>query len=121
MVPSALAVLERWPLTVNGKVDYAALPPPGGIAEAAAAFEAPTTALERELAALWAQVLGVQAVGMRDNFFDLGGDSITAIRLLSRVKRRLAVDLSMRELVEAETLDRLVQQVAARLRMAVDG
>ena len=118
MMPSALSVVERWPLTVNGKIDSAALPAP---VAAQAAFVPPRTALERELAALWAQVLGIQAVGMRDNFFDLGGDSITAVRLLSRVKRRLAVDLSLRELIEAETLERLVQQVAARLRMAVDG
>ena len=120
MLPSALVLIEKWPLTVNGKVDQAALPLPE-MAAPSTASATPATALEREVATLWAQVLGVQAVGMRDNFFDLGGDSISAIRLLSRIKRRLAIDLSMRELIEAETLDRLVARVALRLRTAIDG
>ena len=102
MMPSALSVVERWPLTVNGKIDSAALPAP---VAAQAAFVPPRTALERELAALWAQVLGIQAVGMRDNFFDLGGDSITAMRLIARAKRECGVMVDIGPWFEHPTLE----------------
>src|SRR6185436_15114163 len=78
MVPSAFVVLAGFPLTPGGKVDRAALPPPRW--EAGAAYVAPRTPAEEILAATWAEVLGVERVGVHDGFFELGGHSLLATR-----------------------------------------
>ena len=116
MVPATIVALDRWPLTRNGKIDRIALP---ATAAPVPAPVAPRNAFERELAALWAETLGVDSVGVRDNFFDRGGDSITAMRLIARIKRRLAVEVSVRELLAAQTVEELVPTVAERLRTAL--
>ncbi|QVM89273.1 amino acid adenylation domain-containing protein [Pseudomonas entomophila] len=87
MLPAAFVALEALPLTNNGKVDRKALPLPGAQDLLVAAFEAPASALEHALAALWAQVLEVERVGRHDNFFELGGHSLLAIRLVSEMER----------------------------------
>ena len=85
MVPSALIILPQLPLTSNGKLDRRALPAPEGERpELSVAYEAPRSAVEKELVRIWAEVLGVEQVGIRDNFFELGGDSILSIRIISR-------------------------------------
>jgi len=91
MVPSAFVALEQLPLTPNGKVDRRALPPPEqDQPEAAVGYVAPRTALEEQLAAIWAEVLGRERVGVRENFFfDLGGHSLLAARLVSRVGQKV--------------------------------
>jgi amino acid adenylation domain-containing protein len=102
MVPAAIVVLERFPLGTNGKLDRAALPAPEPSARGEA-LVAPGTALERTLAAVWRDVLGVEEVGARDNFFALGGHSL----LLARVHRRLVErfpSLTLLELFEHSTI-----------------
>ncbi|WP_405735166.1 amino acid adenylation domain-containing protein [Streptomyces sp. NBC_00028] len=84
MVPSVVVVLDAFPLTVNGKVDRAALPVPEGVVRAG---RAPSTAGEEVLCALFAELLGVERVGAEESFFALGGDSITAMLLVSRARR----------------------------------
>ncbi|NUP22295.1 MAG: amino acid adenylation domain-containing protein, partial [Streptomyces sp.] len=84
MVPSVVVVLDAFPLTVNGKVDRVALPVPEGVVRAG---RAPSTAGEEVLCALFAELLGVERVGAEESFFALGGDSITAMLLVSRARR----------------------------------
>ncbi|HEV2733436.1 MAG TPA: condensation domain-containing protein, partial [Longimicrobiaceae bacterium] len=104
MVPSAFVVLERLPLTPNGKVDRGALPPPDGVRPGeGAGYEAPRTGAEESLARIWGEVLGAGRVGVHDNFFALGGDSILSIRVVSRA-REAGLLLTPRDLFERQTL-----------------
>jgi acyl carrier protein len=90
MAPSAFALLDTFPLTPNGKVDRKALPNPDGVLpKIGAAFVAPHTEIERGLAEVWREILGVERVGVNDNFFDLGGDSLRLLQLQQKLQERL--------------------------------
>ncbi|MFE2289624.1 amino acid adenylation domain-containing protein [Streptomyces sp. NPDC059452] len=109
LVPSAFVVLETLPLTPNGKVDRKALPAPetyGPEREHVAA----RTPLEAELAAIWADVLGVASVGVDENFFDLGGDSILSIQVVSRA-RRAGIVLASQDIFVRQTVAALAEGV----------
>ncbi|MBL8356126.1 MAG: amino acid adenylation domain-containing protein, partial [Delftia acidovorans] len=101
MVPSVIVVLDALPLTANGKVDRRALPEP----EMASAqeYEAPQGELEETLAKIWVEVLGVERVGRQDGFFELGGDSILALKLVERA-RKAALRLLPRQVFEQQSL-----------------
>ncbi|MGH8484498.1 MAG: phosphopantetheine-binding protein, partial [Pseudomonas sp.] len=105
MVPAQLLVLERLPLTVNGKLDRKALPVPGA-APAGSAFNAPQGTLEQGLADIWQAVLKVERVGRQDNFFELGGDSIVSIQVVSRA-RQAGLHFSPKDLFQHQTVQRL--------------
>jgi amino acid adenylation domain-containing protein/non-ribosomal peptide synthase protein (TIGR01720 family) len=92
MVPAAFVTLDRLPLNVNGKLDRTALPAPEPPAPAGAGHVAPGTEREAALAAIWSEVLGVERVGAHDDFFELGGDSILSIQVVSRA-RQIGLDL----------------------------
>jgi len=112
MVPARYVVLAALPRTPNGKVDRKALPrPEGGISSEG--YVAPRTAAERAVAAIWAELLGVERVGIHDNLFDLGGHSLLAIRFTSRLQRELGVDLSLREIFRSPTVGGLAERLAA--------
>jgi tryptophan 2,3-dioxygenase/acyl carrier protein len=109
MVPAAVVVLEALPLTVNGKLDSRALPAPEYTD--ADRYRAPANAVEEILAGIYAQVLGLERVGVEDSFFDLGGDSISAMHLIAAINISLATDLSVRAVFGAPSVRSLSQQL----------
>ncbi|NPC53748.1 non-ribosomal peptide synthetase, partial [Corallococcus exiguus] len=109
MVPSAFVALETLPLTSNGKVDRKALPEPESVRpELARQYVAPRTEVETTLAEVWAQVLGLNRVGVQDNFFELGGDSILSLQVVARA-RRAGLEISPRQLFQKQTVEELAQ------------
>ncbi len=110
MVPSAIVVLDALPLTPQNKIDLRALPAPG--AAPAERHVAPRTDGERTLAAIWADVLGVDTVGVDDDFFDLGGDSILAARVLTRIREASGARLTLRDVFTARTVSALAPLTA---------
>ncbi|WP_414449353.1 amino acid adenylation domain-containing protein [Burkholderia sp. 22PA0099] len=108
MVPAQLMWLDALPLTPNGKVDRRALPAPGEMMSGAA-YVAPGTQAERTLAAIWAEVLKVERVGLHENFFELGGHSLLAVQLASAIRSRLGVEVPLAELFAHPTLGRFAQ------------
>lgn len=113
MVPAAFVRLEGFQLTPNGKLDRKALPAPEGQAFASSAFEAPVGSTEAALAAIWAEALGLERVGRYDNFFDLGGHSLMAARMLATIRARFATSLSLRSIFKAPTIEAYARQVQA--------
>ncbi|WP_241778689.1 non-ribosomal peptide synthetase [Streptomyces sp. AcH 505] len=113
MVPAAFVPLDRIPLTPNGKTDRRALPAPASDRpELGAAYTAPRTETERTVAQVWAEVLGIDTVGVDDDFFALGGHSLLATQVVSRLRRRLGVDVPVRTLFSAPTPALLAGAVA---------
>ncbi|GGP88113.1 hypothetical protein GCM10010185_71980 [Saccharothrix coeruleofusca] len=119
MVPSAVVVLDRMPLTNNGKLDKRALPAPTDDALAKADYTAPSGAAQERVAALFADLLGVPDVGAHDSFFDLGGNSILAVRLTSLVEEEFDLDFTVRQVFEHATVARLAEAVEAAIRAEV--
>ena len=104
MLPSAYVALAQYPLTPNGKVDRKALPAPDADALEAQAYVAPRNGEEETLARLWAEVLGLERVGIHDDFFDLGGHSLLATQLITRVQKAFGGEIALRSLFEAPSV-----------------
>lgn len=110
MAPSALVILESLPLTANGKVDRRALPAPV-MSHLSDSYEAPGNPTEEALATIWADILGVDQVGIRDNFFDLGGHSISATQVVSQVYQSFGADLSVQSIFDRPTIAQLAEAI----------
>ncbi|WP_041382956.1 non-ribosomal peptide synthetase [Photorhabdus asymbiotica] len=109
MLPASLTRIESIPLTLNGKVDRQALPAPvWGNQEG---YVAPRNPLETQLCAIWQDVLGLERVGIEDNFFRIGGNSLTAIRLTAAIRRILAAEVSLAQLFTLKTISGLTTQL----------
>ncbi|MCA1614465.1 MAG: amino acid adenylation domain-containing protein, partial [Acidobacteria bacterium] len=122
MVPSAFVVLDTLPLTPNGKVDRRALPEPGHSAAASAeSYEPPRTPVEEVLCGIWAEVLGVERVGVEDDFFELGGHSLLATQVVSRLREALRVEVPLRALFESPRVSRLAPRVEELARAGMPG
>jgi aspartate racemase len=121
MIPAHFVLLESFPLTANGKVDLRALPAPNEMdyriqSDATDTFVASRDSLEQQLTEIWKDVLGVPQIGIQDNFFDLGGNSILAVRLFTHIETRLSRTLPLSVLLKAPT----IEQMAALLRQNDD-
>ena len=118
LVPGVVVILDRIPLTRNGKLDVRALPVPTvGPSEA---FVAPRTDAEVLVASVWSQVLGVETVGVLDNFFDLGGHSLMATRVIARIRSNVEIDLPIRALFTHPTVAALATAVEDALIAEID-
>ncbi|UTV98198.1 amino acid adenylation domain-containing protein [Marinomonas rhizomae] len=102
MVPAHFMLLNEIPLTPNGKVDRKALPLPTW--QASNSYEPPRNQLEEMLTSLWAETLGLTLVGIRDNFFEIGGDSISATRILNHIQKNLLIEVPLGVLFKASTI-----------------
>jgi amino acid adenylation domain-containing protein len=112
MIPAAFVILEQLPLTPTGKIDRQALPEPAQDRPAlSAAFEEPRTPIEEMLAGVWETVLGLNTIGIHDNFFALGGHSLRAMQVVSRLRQVLAMDITLRELFDAPTIATLAMRL----------
>jgi acyl carrier protein len=108
MVPSAFVRLDAWPLTSNNKLDRNALPAPeGGMLARGSVYVAPRTPIEEVLVDIWCELLGVERIGVQDNFFDIGGHSLLAMRLISAIRDALGITVQLRVFFEAPTIEHL--------------
>jgi len=121
MVPTAFVMLDVLPLTGNGKVDRRALPTPQKSAGSSPANTAPQSDTEQMLAALWADLLGVETVGLQDDFFALGGNSLSALVLAARLQALLGVDCGVKSIFAAPTLAQLAASVMPDASTALQG
>ncbi|MGH9348635.1 MAG: amino acid adenylation domain-containing protein [Vicinamibacterales bacterium] len=114
MVPSALVMLDALPMTANGKLNRRALPAPAvDRPDVGEAYVGPRTVLERRLADIWSELLRVKRIGVRDNFFALGGHSLIAIQVISRIRNALGVHLDVRTIFERQTIEAIAERVEA--------
>ncbi|MGC2064076.1 MAG: phosphopantetheine-binding protein, partial [Thermodesulfovibrionales bacterium] len=114
MIPFAFVVLNSLPLTPNGKVDRKALPKPDhSVQVPGPSFIAPRTPLEFQVVEAWERVLGIQPVGITDNFFDLGGHSLLAVRLMAEVNKVTGNKLPVMALFQSPTVGQLAERLTA--------
>ena len=116
MVPATLTALEYFPLTVNGKLDKRALPGPD-MGSPEGSYVAPVTELERTLCGIWAELLGLERVGVSDDFFRIGGNSILAIKVISRIKKVFFIELTVKDLFLNTTINVLSLLIKTRIRV----
>ena len=116
MIPSAFILLQQMPLTPNGKVDRRELAQlEVGTPLAEESYVAPRNQIEEAIAAIWAEILGLQKVGVQSNFFELGGHSLRATQVISRLHKTFGVELPLRSLFESPTVAGLSEKIAAAI------
>jgi surfactin synthase thioesterase subunit/acyl carrier protein len=114
MVPTTVVVLDRLPLTPNGKIDRKVLPAPQGTRrQDAARYVAPRNEQERQLQTIWQEVIGVEPLGMRDDFFEVGGHSLLAVRLVAAIEARFGQRVSLAALLQGRTIEAVAQMLGA--------
>jgi amino acid adenylation domain-containing protein len=119
MIPAAIVLLDRMPLNHNGKLDRAALPAPTRQDGAETDHVAPRDPTEEALTRIWSEVLEIERVGVEDDFFALGGDSITSLRVVARMRTAFGVDVTPRDLFDGPTIAALATTVRDRITARV--
>ncbi|MBL4868262.1 MAG: non-ribosomal peptide synthetase [Pseudomonadales bacterium] len=109
MVPHLFVIVDKWPLTPNGKIDRKALPDPVG--QSPQEFIAPASDSEIRLANIWCDVLNIEKVGILDSFFDLGGHSLLAARVISKLRKEFKVEVSLRVIFEMSTVSEIAEYI----------
>jgi acyl carrier protein len=113
MIPSAFMLLDRIPMTPNGKVDRRALPAPQDLGQTSAAtFVSPRAGTESAVADIWKEILRVDRVGADDNFFDLGGHSLLVVQLQSKLRERFQSEFSLMELFRRPTVSAIAEYLS---------
>jgi len=107
MVPTYFVMMKEFPLTPNGKIDAHRLPAPDELTPTEGNYVAPRNDLERSLVEVWEEVLALRRIGIEDDFFELGADSLSATRAFARINRRLGIDLPLRAIFENPTVAKL--------------
>lgn len=120
MLPSFFVFLEEMPLTSNGKIDRKALPAPERNRQSAVAMTVARTPIEEVLTSIWSDVLGIEQVGIDDDFFTLGGHSLLAAQVVARVREALQAELSVRDLFEAPKIAAFAKRIELARRAAPD-
>ncbi|MGI8582286.1 MAG: amino acid adenylation domain-containing protein, partial [Chitinophagaceae bacterium] len=115
MIPAKWVELERLPLTLNGKIDKKALPDFDAGEVLNENYVAPRNEIERKLAEIWKQVLDIEKVGVHNNFFELGGDSLLAIRLLSSIRKELVVEMPISDVFDYPTIASFVESLSGQI------
>ncbi|TBR57012.1 non-ribosomal peptide synthetase, partial [Westiellopsis prolifica IICB1] len=119
MIPTNFVILDSLPLTPNGKVDRKALPTPDTVRpEVEETYVAPQTIVEKQLAIIWMQVLGLKNIGINDNFFQLGGHSLLATQVISRIQKIFDIELPLRHLFELPTIAKLAKSIGEKNKAA---
>jgi len=119
MIPTLFVFLNKLPLTSSGKVDYKALPAPD-ISELIKKYVAPSTEEEKKLAKIWSDILHIDHIGIEDHFFELGGQSLLATQVISRIRSEIGVQVSLREFFEKPILAELARLIEAMEQSALD-
>ncbi|KYC36562.1 non-ribosomal peptide synthetase [Scytonema hofmannii PCC 7110] len=114
VIPASFVFLDTMPLNPNGKVNRHALPAPDKGSYSKNNFVEPLTPIERVLSAIWAEVLGLEVIGIHDNFFELGGHSLLATQVMSRIRRALGVEIKVKLLFETPTIANLANAIAVQ-------
>ena len=118
MVPATYILLDKMPVTANGKVDRKSLPSPEPLAQTLEQSRAPQTATELKLAQIWQQVLNVPlaAIGAHISFFDLGGQSFLSVRMMAKIQQQFQIELPLAILIQADTIAALAEKIDAHSR-----
>jgi amino acid adenylation domain-containing protein len=111
MVPEIVVPLDHLPLTPNGKVDRKALPPPGAAAAPATEHVEPRNEHEMQLAMIWESTLGRSGIGVKDDFFEFGGDSLLAVRMVTQLRNTMGVDLPLANFLQARTIEEVARAI----------
>jgi acyl carrier protein len=115
MVPSSFVMLRAMPFTPIGKLDYGALPAPTSLRpQLEAAYVAPKIEIEKRIATVWQEVLGIEQVGLQDNFFDLGGQSVLLAQIHSKLQDIFQQDIPMVDMFKHTTINALAQYLGAK-------
>jgi amino acid adenylation domain-containing protein len=111
MIPSFLVHLDALPLTANGKIARSALPDPEATSAAGDAYVPPRDPVEQKLAALWSEILGVEPIGIHNDFFDLGGHSLLATRVVARMRAEFQVPITLKRFFESSTIAAMAAEI----------